>query len=192
MKTMIIILLFTNCVLSQVNDSVLISKKFELVTIVDSLINNNVASIRTFIKTVDSEIPSEIFEPVRRGMNALEYYYIVSDSNNGPCYFFVSPLKKSGDWMLSHSYYFDSIGNTIFYSFYLNFYDSLCNSHISKHIDIYFSNNYEILNQCEWYGDEFKTRIKDISDCQLLYNFDPEYLGLNEFNNVIKRYNIKL
>lgn len=193
MKTILILLsLFANYGLSQANDSVLISKKFELDSFVDSLVNNNIASIRTFKKTIDSDIPVEIFEPIRRGMNALEYYYIVSDSNKIPYYTFVSPVNKSADWKLVHSYYFNSIGNTIFYSFYLAYYDSLRNSIIRKHIDIYFSNNFEILNRSEWYDDDFNNMIEDISECQLLYNFDAEYLGLNEFKNVIKKYNIKL
>jgi hypothetical protein len=145
-----------------------------------------------FQKIEGEEMAVEYYELEKQKQSLTETYYLISDSNKTPFYFETSHYIDSDKWYLSHSYYFDSTGRTILYQCYFAFYDSLHNQFIRNFNIIYFSTIFEIISQTEWYEDGTGNILENVSDFSFPYKFDLEYLGCDNFQNVIKKYKIKL
>jgi hypothetical protein len=188
----ILFFLSANLVFTQSPDSILITKQNEFNSFIIEKKHSPYSQVRKFQKMVDKEIPIEITGLNKQKQNYMELYYIIFDSSKTPLYFTTSEYINSNQCYLSHSYYFDSIGRTIFYSSYLGFYDSLSNKIVRKYHNFYFSTNFEILSQGEWFQDNSSQIIQDNSNYQLPYCFDVKYLGCNNFLSVIRKFKIKL
>ncbi len=189
---LILLLLFSDYSLTQGIDSILLSKQKELSIFVSKILDNPFSSTRMFQKIEGEEIPVELSELIKQKQYLTETYGLVSDSNKTPFYFKTSLYIDSDRWYLSHYYYFDSTGRTILYQCYFAFYDSMHNQVIKNYHLIYFSTNFEIIRQAEWYEDDTGDILENVSDFLFPYKFDLEYLGCDNFQSVIKKYKIKL
>jgi serine/threonine protein kinase len=154
LKIIILLLLSIASFLAQEKDISLIKSVDNIVSTSDSLRDNNFCELRAFVKTSNSDIPAEIFDFENWPENIIETYNIFTDSNKTPVIFIVFPYSESGDWSLTHSFYFDSSGKTVFYQYYLGFFNSICTEVMRKYIQIYFNDNFELITKIENYEDE--------------------------------------
>ena len=186
----IFVLLF--CVyIGQSNAQNILNKVDSLIILTDSLLNSETTKLRVFIKVDSSEIPFEVFDFENWNENIVETYNISFDANKKPIVFIVIPYSKSGDWTLSHKYYFDKQGKTYYYQFYLGFFNSICTEILRKYVEIHFNDNFEIIKLAERFEDKDYNIIRDISDC-FLYDINVEYFDNNSIDALLNQYIIKL
>lgn len=184
------LLLLTSIINAQYSNE--IKKINNLVAEADSILNSDSVRLRMFVKKTGSEIPKELLEFENWDENTLEIYNILFDENENPILFIVSPYSRSGDWSLSHTYYFNHKGETYFYQYYLAFFNSGCTRILRKYINIYFNDDFEVIDKIERYEDKDYKLISGISNCNILYDFKLDYSENKNFDVLIEKYRIEL
>lgn len=146
----------------------------EYIESINELRSQDSLNLKIYVKLINNYTLVEI-KDTKNWPDSIDYTLnIYFDAKGNPIIFGLYPYSESGDWDLNLEHYFDENENTIYFKYYLGFFNSICTEILREYKHFYFDKSFKLIHSKLEYYDIDNQPI-DTSGCIFNYNFDFKY-----------------